>query len=108
MENNAVLWAPQVAAEHLTEIQMPRLLALPNFLALHVQAGGVCLPHNLRAAAKQHMEGGDSQLQQAEWKLILDWCMVAAQKDAQGSSLLALEMEPVFTQDPEVKEWCTQ
>lgn len=52
------------------------------------------------------MDGGESQLTQTEWKLVLDWSVAASQGDANGSSVLGLDMEVVSLQDLEVREWC--
>ena len=103
-ENNKKMWiAPGGGVE---ERQLPRMLALPSFIARQLQEKGPCLPIQLYRAATEHMDGGESQLTQAEWKLVLDWSIAASQVDGGGSSVLALETEVVSLQDPEVRQWC--
>lgn len=90
-----------------SEVFLPRMLALPNFLTREIQRLGACLPHQVWKAVVDHMEGGVSQLERADWKLVLDWCMAASQVDSHGLSVLAMEVEVVSVQDPEVRQWCT-
>jgi hypothetical protein len=69
------LWTTGAAEEDLVEIQLPRLLALPTFVAEFVaQQGGACLPHTLRTFVTTHLDGGTSQVPGGKWQLILDWC----------------------------------
>ncbi len=86
------------------------MLALPTLLAeFVVQQGGACLPHNLRAFVTAHINGGISQVPQAKWQLILDWCLAASQGGPDGSSLLNLGApEPALCQDEEFLKWCKQ
>lgn len=105
VDNNKKLWITPGGA--IEERQLPHMLALPSFIARQLQEKGPCLPIQLYRAASEHtMDGGESQLTQAEWKLVLDWSVAASQVDGGGSSVLALETEVVSLQDPEVRQWC--
>ncbi len=92
------------------ESHLPRLLALPTFVAgFVVKQGGACLPHNLRAFVTAHLDGGTSQIPRERCKLILDWCLAASQCGPDGASLLNLgSPEPALCQDEEFLEWCGQ
>ena len=44
--------------DNLTEKNLPRLLALPTFIAEYTQAqGGTCLPHSLYTYVIDHLDG---------------------------------------------------
>ena len=107
-EKKTKLWITGATDEDLVEIQLPRLLALPTFLAEFVmQQGGACLPHNLRAFVTTHINGGTSQVPREKWQLILDWCLAASQGERDGSSLLNLGVpKTALCQDNEFLEWC--
>ena len=94
-ENKTSLWTTGATGVELREVQLPRMLALPHILTLSLHTRRVCLPHDLRRAAMELLENENSQLGEDEWQLVLDWCLVASQTDAGGSSLLALDSEVV-------------
>ena len=75
--NSNKLWTSVVAGAQLTEVCVPRLLALPHFLTDYLMEVEHCLPHMLRKWIAEHINGDDSQLPQDEWKLLLDWCLMA-------------------------------
>ena len=80
-----------MADDELTKQQLPRLLAVPMFVAeFLVQKGGACLPHNLQNFMTTHIDGGASQVPPDKWQLVLDWCLAALQGSMDGSSILNL------------------
>ena len=101
------LWSPGATGVQLTEVCVPRLLALPHFLTDFILETGHCLPHMLRKQIAEHIDWDDSQLPQDNWQLLLDWCLMAAQTNTNSNSLLHLStMEPALSQDTEFTEWC--
>ncbi len=102
------MWVTGATEDELTEQQLPRLLALPTFVAeFLVQKGGACLPHTLRNFVTTPIDGGDSQVPPDKWQLVLDWCLAASQGSADGSSILNLgSPEPALCQDNKFLEWC--
>ena len=108
-DNDNKLWTTGATEAQLTEICLPRMLALPGFLVDSILAKGHCLPHHVRRMVMEHIDGGGTQLDAATWQLVLDWCLVASQTDANGSSLLQLStIKPVMSQDPEFVKWAEQ
>jgi hypothetical protein len=62
-DNQDKLWVTGAANDKLTEQQLPRLLAVPTFVAEYlVQKGGACLPHSLQQFVTTHIDGGVSQI----------------------------------------------
>jgi hypothetical protein len=108
VDNQDKLWKIGAPDNELTKQQLPRLLALPTFVAKFlVQQRGACLPHNLRMFIKTHINGGDSQVPGEKWQLILNWCLAASQGGNNGSSLLNLgSPESALCQDDKFLEWC--
>jgi len=100
------LWTTGADDDTLTEKTLPRLLALPSFIAEYIQAqGGTCLPYHLYVYIRDHLNG-DTTIDPERWRLILEWCITAAQ-EKNDSSLLNIETpEPALCQDPEFLDWC--
>ena len=102
------LWTTEAGDDTLTERTMPRLLALPTFIAEYIHSqGGSCLPHSLHTYIKDHLNGG-TQVEPGRWRLILDWCIAAAQEKNEMSLLNIGTPEPALCQDPEFLDWCEQ
>jgi hypothetical protein len=56
------LWTTGADDDDLTDITLPRLLALPTFVAEFINTqGGGCLPHKLRKFIKNRIDGGGHQ-----------------------------------------------
>ncbi len=103
------LWTPGVPDAAMSNVTLPRMLALPHFLTDFVVERGHCLPHMLRSRVTAHIDSEESQIPQNEWQLILDWCLAASQTNADGNSLLQLStLEPALSQDPGLSEWCAR
>ena len=105
-ENARKLWPAAAGGAAVQEVHLPRMLAIPSVVAHAMARKGPCLPHQVRKMVKEIIAGGESQVPEAEWKLVLEWCVAAAQVDGQGSSVLMMDTEMVSTQDPEVRRWC--
>ncbi len=107
--NRDKLWTTGAVEYELTETPLPRLLALPTFVAELVRnQGGSCLPYKLRKFIKDQIDGGGSQILPKKWQLILDWCIAASQEKDRTSLLNIGAPEPALCQDPEFLEWCKQ
>jgi hypothetical protein len=100
------LWTTEASDYTLTEKTLPRLLALPTFIAEYIHSqGGSCLPHSLHTYIKYHLNG-ETQIEPERWRLVLDWCMAAAQEKNEMSLLNIGTLEPALCQDPEFLDWC--
>jgi hypothetical protein len=108
-DHNDKFWIHGAQANELTEVTLPRMLALPTCIAEFVNAqGGGCLPHKLRTFVKERIDGGASELSAEKWQLLLDWCVAAAQEQ-NGTSLLNIgSTDPALCQDHEFLDWCDQ
>ncbi len=93
--------------DELTEAPLPRLLALPTFVAEFLgKQEGACIPHKLRKFVLEHINEGESQLQPVKWQLVLDWCLAAAEEKDRTSLLSIGAPEPALCQDPEFLKRC--
>jgi len=106
-ENWDQLWTTGAKEDVLTDKMLPRLLALPSFVAKYIQAqeGGTCLPYHLYMYIRDHLDG-DTTIDPEHWRLILDWCIAAAQEKNDSSLLNIGTPEPALCQDPEFLDWC--
>jgi hypothetical protein len=103
------LWNTDAVDDTLTEKLLPRLLALPTFIAEFINAqGGACPPHKLCTFIKDHINEGGTQIQQQKWQLLLDWCVAAAQEKNETSILNIGTPDPALCQDREFIDWCNQ
>ena len=108
-DNKDKLWLTGAAARELTEITLPRMLALPTCVTEFVnsQQGG-CPPRTLHKFVKEKIGGGGTHVQAQKWQLLLDWCVAAAQEQG-GTSILNIGApDPALCQDPEFLDWCDQ
>jgi len=105
-ENWDQLWTTGAKEDVLTDKMLPRLLALPSFVAKYIQAqGGTCLPYHLYMYIRDHLDG-DTTIDPERWRLILDWCIAATQEKNDSSLLNIGTPEPALCQDPEFLDWC--
>jgi hypothetical protein len=80
------LWDPTPQDRTRTELLIPRMIALPLWVAkLYHNFNGAMMPHKLLAALKQHLSSPDTALDNGdEWGLVQQWLLVAAQRDNGG------------------------
>jgi hypothetical protein len=72
-DNKDKLWLTGASKVKLTEILLPRLLALPTFVAEFLgKQGGACLPHKLQKVVSDHIDGGELQVPPDKWQLVQD------------------------------------
>jgi hypothetical protein len=109
MENADKRWSPRVGEgeQGVIEAPLPRLLALPKFVAQFLCGqGGTCLPHKLRTHICDRIDSGEFNVPAEKWQLLLNWCLAASQ-EREGTSLLNIGLpEPALCQDQEFLEWC--
>ncbi len=96
------LWAPD--ADCATgEGHVPRLLHIPvTLFELIRNEGRPLMPHKILRLVLDLIESSSGdQTQQAcsPWELIVQWCVVAVQHDAQGDSLVAFSVEAITEGD---------
>ena len=87
------LWQPLPveSEDEGSDLTAPLLLALPNILFQAMRKEGKPLmPHEIGIIAAKQFCNEDNN---TEWKLILDWCLLAAQADEKGTSWLGLQVE---------------
>jgi len=54
---------------------------------------------------RDHLDG-DTTINPERWRLILEWCITAAQEKNDSSLLNIGTTEPALCQDPEFLDWC--
>jgi hypothetical protein len=106
------LWVlDQPGSEGWTATKAPLLLAIPLVLFSAIQKEGKQLmPHEIRELAMTIVvKSADVVATTGEWDLILSWCVLAAQQEESGSSLVALSVEAVTEGDDEYfSKWIDQ
>jgi hypothetical protein len=81
VENRDKLWATGEGDPDIIEAALPRLLALPMFLAkLLCKQGGTCLPYKLQNYIRDRIDSGAFNFPADKWQLLLDWCLAASQE----------------------------
>jgi hypothetical protein len=96
------LWMPN--ADCVTgEGHVPCLLHIPMILfELIRNEGRPLMPHEILRLVLVHIEscqGNQNQQASTSWELIVKWCVVASQHDAQGESLVAFSVEAITEGD---------
>ena len=81
------------------EISVPRLFVLLHLLAKILHSKGQCIPHIFWAAVKDFIASKDTRVAAEKFKLVLDWCLLAAQQDAAGRNQVAHTMEVPLSED---------
>ena len=92
------LWVPDQANAHeWTPVKGPLLLTIPLMLFKAIQEEGKPLmPHKIRGLVMGLIREATNIAQaSATWDLILSWCILAAQQDTNGNSLLGLPVDVV-------------
>ncbi len=108
-DNTDKLWTTGATPDELSEITLPRMLALPTCVAEFVNSReGGCLPHMVHKLVKDKIDGGGTQVQAQKWQLLLNWCLAASQEQGGMSILNIGAPEPALCQYPEFLDWCNQ
>jgi hypothetical protein len=92
------LWVPDQAGAHeWTPMKAPLLLAIPLVLFKAIwDERKPLMPHEIRGLVMGLIgEATDVAQASATWDLILSWCILAAQQDTNGNSLLGLPVDVV-------------
>ncbi len=70
------------------------------------------MPHEILKLVLSYVEktlGPQTQQMQSSWELIVRWCIVASQRDAQGESLVAFLVEAITEgDDAYFSQWVEQ
>jgi hypothetical protein len=92
------LWTP-AADCMVADANVPRLLHILLVLFERIRKEGrPLMPHEILAIVLQHIEKCSPDQVQAiaqAWQLVVQWCIVGAQKDPQGNSLVTCAIEAV-------------
>ena len=106
------LWAPDQADAHEpTAITAPRLLAVPLVLFRAIrEERKPLMPHKIRGLVLTIISDTDDFDKASDnWQLVLSWCLLAAQQDANGNSHLGLPVDAVTEGDDDYFEkWIDQ
>jgi hypothetical protein len=108
--NKGTLWTPGEDYAR-DEGHVPRLLHIPVLLhELIRNEGRSLMPHEVLRLVLMYLEANQGeQTNQNSWELIAKWCVVAAQPDAQGDSLVAFSVEAITEgDDEEFGRWVEQ
>ena len=93
------------------ETTVPRLLHIPLVLFEAIrEKGGPLMPHDILAIVLKLIETNyrdQDQSKSAEaWILVVMWCVMAAQADKNGDSIVAFAIEAVTeNDDPYLGQW---
>jgi hypothetical protein len=106
------LWTPDADCK-TSEGHVPCLLHIPMILfELICNEGHPLMPHEILKLVLVHIEscqGDQNQQPSTSWGLIVKWCVVALQHDAQGESLVAFSVEAIMEGDEAYfKQWVEQ
>ncbi len=106
------LWAPdQADLEEWTAIMAPRLLAAPLVLFRAIrEERRPLMPHEVRGLVLTIIKDADDSNKACDdWQLVLSWCLLAAQQDANGNSYLGVPVDAVTEGDDDYFEkWIDQ
>jgi hypothetical protein len=100
------LWTPLVGTEEgMEETTVPGLLHIPLVLFDKIRkAGCLLMPHDVLLLIIEHVEPmvdmAAAEVGQA-WQLAVQWCVIAAQQDTQGDSLVVFSIDAVTETDDE-------
>ncbi len=104
------MWTPAAGCEK-AEGHAPQLLHIPLvlFMLIRKEAHPLMLHEVLIIMMKHPKETGATNNQGKAWDLVAKWCIVAAQKDAQGGSLVSFTVEAITEGDDSYfKQWVEQ
>ncbi len=106
------LWVPDQANAHKwMAVKAPLLLVVPLVLFKAIlEEGKLLMPHEIRGLVIVLIgEVADVAEAIAAWDLILSWCILAAQQDTNGNSLLGLPVDAVMEGDNKyLAKWINQ
>jgi hypothetical protein len=94
------LWTPDIKCNRV-ETTVPHLLHIPLVLFEAIrEKGGPLMPHEILAIMLKLIENSSRDQDQAAaaeaWKLIVMWCVMAAQADQQGDSIVTFAVDAVM------------
>ena len=96
-DHRGKLWTPPLNGD-VEEVVVPLLLAIPLVLFCALQAKGCPLMlHKVHAIVNTLSHWDDAIADEAEWQLqlVLNWCLIAAQVDSKGNSLVSFVVNVV-------------
>jgi hypothetical protein len=106
------LWAPdQADANEWTAITAPHLLAAPLVLFRAIrEEQKLLMPHEVPGLVLTIINNADDFNKTSDdWQLVLSWCLLAAQQDANGNSHLGLPVDAVTKGgDDYFEKWINQ
>jgi hypothetical protein len=106
------LWAPdQADSDEWTAIMAPRLLAAPLVLFRAIrEEQRPLMPHEIRGLVLTIIKDADDSNKACDdWQLVLSWCLLAAQQDANRNSYLGVPVDAVTEGDNDYFEkWIDQ
>jgi hypothetical protein len=96
------LWTPDAGCT-LGKGHVPRLLHIPlTLFELICNQGCPLMPHEVLTLVLEHIEkgpGDQTQQLSSPWELVMQWCVVTAQHDSQGDSLVSFSVEAITEGD---------
>ena len=104
------IWEPADTTTS-TNVTAPRMILLPSNLIEYVTSSPRT-PWELYSHVKAMIAAAESPWTENEWNFLLEWCVVAAQRDTTASnssnnSWLAFEFDPGASGDPAFRQWCS-
>jgi hypothetical protein len=104
------LWIPETECDRV-ETTVPRLLHIPLVLFEAIrEKGGPLMPHDILVIVLKLIENNYRNQDQATsaeaWKLVIMWCVMAAQADKNGDSIVAFAVKAVTeNNNPYFGQW---
>ena len=92
------------------ELNAPRLLAIPLWLLDHIRKEGRALmPYEVLRFVYHHLNEVNTQECANGWATVVAWCILAAQGNANGESLVAFSIEAITeVEDEYLGKWLEQ
>jgi hypothetical protein len=92
------------------ELHAPRLLAIPLWLLEHIRKEGRALmPYEVLRFVYHHINKENTQECANGWATVVAWCILAAQGNANGESLVAFSIEAITeVEDDYLGKWLEQ
>ena len=97
------LWTPEIECDRV-KTTIPHVLHIPLVLFEAIrEKGGPLMPHDILTIVLKLIENNYQDQAQAtaaeSWKLVVMWCVMAAQADQHGDSIVAFAVEAVTEND---------
>ena len=92
------------------ELNVPRLLAIKLWLLDHIRKEGRALmPYEVLRFVYHHLNEVNTQECANGWATVVAWCILAAQGNANGESLVAFSIEAITeVEDDYLGKWLEQ